>query len=76
MKPSSYSGVCASVLHGLVFLSSQEKEAVAATCGVKWPCKNEIYEPIMQGSGQSSPRPGVDLASSIPMNRSSSKFLG
>lgn len=76
VKPSSYSGVCASVLHGLVFLSSQEKEAVAATCGVKWPCKSEIYEPIMQGSGQSSPRPGVDLASSIPMNRSSSKFLG
>eukprot|EP00973_Karenia_brevis_P096364 12431514-Karenia_brevis.AAC.1 len=41
VRPSSYSGVCASVLHGLVDLSLQQKQVVADTCGFTWPCKSE-----------------------------------
>lgn len=42
LAPEAYSGKCSSVLHGLIELSRTDKELIAKTCGLAWPCEGEI----------------------------------
>lgn len=63
LAPGTYAGKCSSVLHGLLELSNSEKELLATTCGVAWPCEGESPEPLSELPGGEKPRTLLDPAS-------------
>lgn len=44
IAPESYGGVCRTAIHGALILERNDKEAIAAKCGVAWPCFGEVND--------------------------------